>query len=411
MSQPIPVDLSAERALIGAMLIRPQIAGDVRTLVDPSDLFTTTNQATYAAILDLWDAGAHIDAITVAAKTGRDIGDVNDYTVDTPASSAWRSYADLIIDASRRRRIITSAHELSKRAFDPNDPVDEILSDADLVAADRLIASRVAALPDLYDVLEVRLLAEEQNDRHPWIIPGLLKPHWRVILVGPEGMGKGTLLRQVALHAAAGRDPFAPNEGIEPVPTLYVDAENSITTISHQFRIANRQHGVDVQMEASGNLHVWHREAGLNLRSRSEQAQFEAAVQRTKPKLICAGPLYKLFRRQGSEDLEQATLDVLLFLDDLRARHGCAILVEHHLPKAQGMYRSKDPFGSAVLKRWPEIGLSLEPIGTYTDDTDAMHWKLGRFRGDREPSNWPDELTRDHPSGVLAWTGTWTRGR
>jgi RecA-family ATPase len=40
------------------------------------------------------------------------------------------------------------------------------------------------------------------------VIPGLLERRDRLMLTGEEGLGKSYLLRQIAVMAAAGLDPF-----------------------------------------------------------------------------------------------------------------------------------------------------------------------------------------------------------
>jgi hypothetical protein len=46
------------------------------------------------------------------------------------------------------------------------------------------------------------------DDPEDWVIPGLLAREDRLILTGAEGLGKMMLLRQIAVCAAAGLDPF-----------------------------------------------------------------------------------------------------------------------------------------------------------------------------------------------------------
>ena len=125
-----------------------------------------------------------------------------------------------------------------------------------------------------------------------------------------------------------------------------------------------------------------------------------------------AGPLYKLYRRHGREDMEQAALDFTEKLDDLRVRYNFALILEHHAPKSNGGgFRELNPFGSSLWLRWPEFGITLEPKGNYSPTDDKFSVEIGRFRRDREVADWPDELDRGINHSVVPWNPRWLRGR
>lgn len=77
------------------------------------------------------------------------------------------------------------------------------------------------ALPALLRPDEV----QQEEPQRPWLIPGLMRQQGRIVLVGFEGDGKSTLLRQVAVASAAGVHPFT-GEPVTPLPVLLVDLEN-----------------------------------------------------------------------------------------------------------------------------------------------------------------------------------------
>jgi replicative DNA helicase len=239
-----------------------------------------------------------------------------------------------------------------------------------------------------------------------------MKPLWRILLVAPEGWGKAVLMRFLAIHAAAGRDPWEPSTFIDPRRVLYIDVENAESSIVHQLRIANTLHGVNIIGEAADTMHIWHREGGIDLRQRRTQAELEAVLQKTRPEIVFAGPLYKLYRRRPNEDMEQAALEFVEVLDDLRVRYGFALMLEHHAPKASGGgYREMNPFGSSLFLRWPEFGITMEPQGNVQPTDTRYVMQLGRFRRDREIADWPDELIRGAPQSFTPWRARWNAGR
>lgn len=410
-----PHSIEAEQSLLGAILTRPSILTDLVPILDPSDFYASLHQHIYSTMLHLHDGGRAIDGVTVvdASEGLVQILDLTQLIAAVPSVSSWARYADIVIEHSRRRRLIAHAADAIEQAYQPNSDPDRIMAYMD-PSADRLIAPRSADIAGLYDVGAFMHLAEESSFSEPWLVPHILKPRWRVIIVAGEGIGKATLLRQIAVNAAAGRDPWLPTQRFDPVRVLYVDVENATSSIREQMRIANRAVSYDVLKEAQGNLHLWHREGGIDLRERRPLAEFESVLQRTRPQIVFAGPLYKLYRKAPREDLEQAALDFTNKLDDLRVRYNFALVLEHHAPKPSGGgYRELNPFGSSLWMRWPEFGITLDPKGNYTPTDAQFSVEVGRFRRDREVADWPDELDRGFISrSTVPWTPRWfTRGR
>src|SRR5438132_11941606 len=86
----------------------------------------------------------------------------------------------------------------------------------------------VAAQPELgqpHD-LDVDEFLNEDEPEYDWVIPEVVERGDRVVLTGGEGMGKSTLLRQIAIQAAAGVHPFT-LEAMTPVRVMLLDLENS----------------------------------------------------------------------------------------------------------------------------------------------------------------------------------------
>lgn len=407
--QEIPHDLGAEQSVIGAALLRQQVIELLKGALDPGDFYKPDHQTVWAAMLELHELGIPIDVVTVADAVhhhGIELGALAEMQNAVPAISAAPRYAEIIIEASRRRKLLSHFAELAQRCY--VESADTVLADAE--PSDHLIARRdteVKGLFNLAEFVDAASLVEEQGE---WLIPHILRPRWRVLLVAGEGVGKGTLMRFLGLHAAAGRDPWNPTKFVMPRKVLYIDTENPNTTILHQIRLANLD--VNFAEECEDRYAIWHREGGLNLRDRRSRAELEQVLQRVQPDVVFAGPLYKLTRRKANEDLEQATIELLEVLDDFRVRFNFAMVIEHHAPKGNGGgYREMNPFGSSALLRWPEFGITLEAEGHPLPTEEHMTLKVGRFRRDRERSDWPDTITRGSIGQRAAWTGRWPLGR
>lgn len=409
-----PHALEAEEALIGAALLRPAILGEASHVVDPADFYKPFHADFWAAMLSGYQTGAIVDPVTIGgvmAEPQDAIRELHRLSMAVPSVTAWRMYADQIIETSRRRHLIAHLSEIVNDAYGSFD-VDELVDRADAARADPLIASRAAKIDDVYDVPEFMEFAEKHDALHPALVPGLFRAMSRTVIVASEGLGKMVLMRQCALHIAAGRDPFDPVMYIEPRRVLMADFENPSATIASQLQLVNTARTIDLVSEAGDSMKVWSREGGVDLRKRRDRAEFEAVIQRSQPEILFAGPLYKMFRRARNDDMEQATIEFLEILDDLRTRYGFALMLEHHAPKAQGHERRvMNPFGSSALLRWPDVGLTMETDGEPSMTDPRIRCKIGRFRRDRQPANWPDQVERGDPMSSVAWAGRWSNGR
>jgi hypothetical protein len=83
--------------------------------------------------------------------------------------------------------------------------------DAETIAAE--IATRFTQVRDSGITEDVHSspsasCSRPSDDEPDWLIPDLLERRDRLILTGEEGLGKSYLLRQIAIMAAAGLDPF-----------------------------------------------------------------------------------------------------------------------------------------------------------------------------------------------------------
>jgi hypothetical protein len=396
-TRPLPYDEAAEAALVGGALVWPDRIEAVAADVAPSDFYVPLHAALWQAIGSLLAEGIQPNAIVVVDRIRRSGGLCDDEALLALSADALPPQRELVLIVLRHaaaRRALGVAQELEVGIGDGADPYALAAG-----AAADLDAVSLAANGERVEALTMDELVARADAAAPWIIPGLLRRDWRVLVVAAEGVGKSTLLRQLGVCAAQGVHPLR-HDAIEPVRVLIVDAENSMAAVAEtggRLDTEARLHAGD--RYDAGRLRIWCRPGGIDLRNPRVRGALVSELRHQRPQLVCAGPLYKLGRRQDREGYEDAAEAVQQVWDDLRMRFEFGLVLEHHAPKAgAGSRRNMAPFGSQRWLAWPEIG-----IGMYAE-RDGSGLRLTRFRGDRMASSWPDRLVRDD---IWPFVGAW----
>ena len=142
---------------------------------------------------------------------------------------------------------------------------------------------------------------------------------------------------QFAYAVSQGIHPFRLTS-FAPVRVLIVDAENDddeLVPAGRRLREVLVRELARVGREwESSNLAMFSAPYGLNILSRRDRGELEAVLERTRPQVIIGGPIYKMIpeNERGDRDLQAGHLQN--YLDGLRRRYTCALVLEHHTPTA-----------------------------------------------------------------------------
>lgn len=385
----ISVTTVAEQFVLGAILSDPRVARDIQKRLSPGDFSDMRYGAIYSGMLQMIVAGEPVDFLTVwdhlAAwdVRGIDLDDLSRWASSVPTSTAGAYYASIVRDASTGRQATAVGVSLQQKHHNPAAVIEKAIEDL------RRIRDAGTASDEsvrwLRDVLDV----PEQDDEYEWVIPDMLERQDRLMLSAGEGVGKSTLLRQVAILAAAGIHPFRFTP-MEPIRVLVVDAENS----ERQWRRATR-HLAERAMEKGrrdprGNIGL-HCVGVMDITKSSDLGRMHRWMDEVDPQLVVLGPLYRMV---GGSPMDKDTdvAPVLSALESIRERD-VAMLIEVHAGHARSTSGERElrPRGSSALLGWPEFGLGLRR--NKERQWGRSTYSLVRWRGDRDRREWPT-LTR-----------------
>lgn len=395
----VPYSEEAEECVLGAMLLSNQAIDEVSEYLVSSDFYRPAHVLIYDAILRLRTEGANVDVVTVgellerqgALTTVGGIVSINSLMMNVPAASGARRYAEVVMDRSLRRRLIGEAMELAEHSrnltLDPNVMLE--IHQATLAEMGSTIIDKE---PD--DISVEEFVNRPRNEISPWVVHGLIRRRHKLIIVAGEGVGKSWVLRFVAICAAYGVQPFR-HERVKPIRTLIADFENPEDALYDSFETILKQVTKVSPNDETVNR-LWWRPAGVNLRSRVDLAEFENVIRMRRPDLVCLGPLYAAYENTSKDfGWETAAREVQNKLKTLMVRYNFALMIEDHAPQASGgSKREMRPYGSSFWRRWPDIGIGMEPL----DGRDDA-FVLNRWRGDRVPTDWPKRLERGTATG------------
>ena len=396
MDVTVPYDRDLERDLLGVCLIWPDRIGDVERIVSAEDFFAPQHAATFAAIVELWRRGEPVGPRTVSAQLrGDGIADTEFAAVmaHTPPPEFAERYAAMVVEHHARRRLIAFAGELMASARDDMD-LGQVI-DKHITAIDTVNLPG-GQLPKSFRRLDDIL--DEGVEHAQWVVPGLFRSDWRVIVVGVPGSGKSQVLQSIGIAAAQGRHPFVPTVRTTPRRVLFVDLENPRERLvdgGNLVRNALRGAGpIDWDRDRT---YVWEEPNGIDIRTRADHGRFESILTEFRPELVCLGPMYKLTVRRPNESWDELAITTMGALDKLRGRYKFALLMEDH-----GTHNELRPFGSSMWCRWPELGFALS-----VNEKDHSARDIGRFRLDRVKHGWPQRLDR---GTSFPFIGHWENG-
>ena len=134
-----PQSLESERALLGALLLKPETIHDVSDLIRADSFYAEKHRIIFGAMRDLADRGEPIDQLTLSERLqdqgllersgGRSY--LAELVSSAPAPGNYAHYAELVSRKFLMRSLIDAAYTITESAYDDARETMEVLDEAE----------------------------------------------------------------------------------------------------------------------------------------------------------------------------------------------------------------------------------------------------------------------------------------
>jgi replicative DNA helicase len=263
-----PNSRESEEAVLGSVLIYPESYYDIAQVIQPDDFYVIRNQWIWESFTRLHDRREPVDLLTVS----RDLEERNQLTEiggqayllslvnQTPSALHAEAYARIVEQNAIRRRMLATANEMAKLAYDQTKPVDTILNEAEkgvFGLSERRVKHDLVPIADVVSDAYDHVSELSQRDEEIYGVPtglydldkllGGLQKSDLLIVAGRPGMGKTGFLLSVAKNAAQKHKKHV------AIFSLEMSNEQLVQ------RLIAQETGIDTQKLRTGKLndHEW----------------------------------------------------------------------------------------------------------------------------------------------------------
>lgn len=275
-----PQNLDSERGVLGSIMFMNEAIDEVGAILNKDDFYSDAHQKIYSSMIGMYERGIRgIDAITLCEDLVRkglyeDVGGaayIAQIIECVPHAAHVLYYAGIVLEASRKRKVIYGCTDAMRHAFDGYMPSDEIVGilDSLVLRLQGLTGKDISTIDEAVTAFE----KEEQNPSaaYPTGVSGidrmlkrggLRETHLIVVAARPSG-GKSALAGQFSRYSAQRGVPslivslemakeemaeryieVVDRKALRGLPIYFAESAFSIDRIRQVIRLSVRKHKI-----------------------------------------------------------------------------------------------------------------------------------------------------------------------
>jgi replicative DNA helicase len=222
-SQGLPFSREAEEAVLGAVLVNPEVYYDVAHFLAAEDFYIHRNRWVWEAFAGLHDQRRPVDLLTVSeelARQGRlsEVGGPAYLTAlinSVPTSLHAEAYGRLVEESATRRRLLEAANQVARLAYQGDTLVEEAVNEAEkavFAVSERRLTHELQpikqVLSEYYDRVDYLARHRDETVGVPTgfidldRLLGGMQPSDLLIIAGRPGQGKSGFCISAAKNAS-----------------------------------------------------------------------------------------------------------------------------------------------------------------------------------------------------------------
>ena len=218
-----PANVDAERAVLGSILLKPDVCDDVALLIRPEDFADDAHQVLFRHLLELHDSGKRID-VTIVLERLRTSGDLDrmggapalaEIVQSVPHAAHATHYGQIVREKAMLRSLIDASTDILRDAYDAVDEPRELVARAESRIFSILEHRSSAEARPIESVLTEVMARMDARMRHEHALGGVetgftdldalcggLHNSELIILAARPSMGKTAFAMNIAEHVS-----------------------------------------------------------------------------------------------------------------------------------------------------------------------------------------------------------------
>lgn len=441
MSTPAPPQaIESERLVLGSMLTVPGAIERAAELLSPAHFYRAAHGKVFAAMTDLARAGTPVDLVSLANHL-RSLDQLDaaggyealaELAEHSCALANVAHHASVIADRMLAREVLSTAISVQEAAYDATVPASKLVADASALMSQVAERGRRTGLSAAARWTE-RLSPEALVRPEPLLAGGVLSAADLGLIAGDGGLGKSRIAIELAAAMACGDEWLGLPTVAAPARVGYLAAE--FTRYRWVERLVSlftgeRPRDPDELLAAFRSLHLSSGDGAfvsipgeeldgpLNLLEAQAGEQLIALIRERALDVCFLDCLSRLMG--GADETNEFFGQLLVTLDRVRFKTGCALVLIHHARKSAPGTRKgdEDPMdlvrGGTKLRDGINTGLFLSQLeggllkltcfkANYGRKPDPAYLRIPEGGGRTLVEMPPDERRDVNAKRILDW--------